>query len=49
MVAVGQGIMDWSAIIPAAQAADWLIVELDRCATDILQAVEQSYRFLTAL
>jgi sugar phosphate isomerase/epimerase len=48
MVAVGQGIMDWSAIIPAAQAADWLIVELDRCATDMFQAVAQSYRFLTA-
>jgi sugar phosphate isomerase/epimerase len=46
MVAVSQGVMDYAAIIPAAAPAEWLIVELDRCATDMLIAVEQSYRYL---
>lgn len=46
MVAVGQGVMDYTAIIPAAAPAEWLIVELDRCATDMTVAVEQSYRYL---
>jgi sugar phosphate isomerase/epimerase len=46
MVAVGQGALDYTAIIPAASAAEWLIVELDRCATDMMAAVEQSYRYL---
>ena len=26
---------------------DWWIVELDRCATDMVEAVEKSYAFLT--
>lgn len=47
MVAVGAGVMDWQAIIPAGSAAEWLIVELDRCATDMLRAVTDSFTFLT--
>ncbi len=47
MTAVGQGKMNYEAIIPAAAAADWMIVELDRCATDMLTAVQQSYTYLT--
>ncbi|HRX03979.1 MAG: sugar phosphate isomerase/epimerase [Anaerolineae bacterium] len=47
MVAVGQGVMDFPAIIPAATGAQWLIVELDRCATDMMVAVDESYRYLT--
>lgn len=47
MVAVGAGAMDWRAVIPASSAAEWLIVELDRCATDMLEAVTASYAFLT--
>ncbi len=47
MVAVGDGIMDWSSIIPAAQP-EWLIVELDRCDTDMLEAVGRSYTYLTS-
>ncbi len=46
MTAVGQGVVDYEAIIPAAPSAEWLIVELDRCATDMLTAVETSYRYL---
>jgi sugar phosphate isomerase/epimerase len=46
MVAVGQGVLDFHAIVAAAGGAQWLIVELDRCATDMLVAVEQSHRYL---
>ncbi len=47
MVAVGDGVMDWASIISAARA-EWLIVELDRCATDMLEAVGRSYTYLTS-
>jgi len=46
MVAVGQGVMDYPALLSSAQA-EWLIVELDRCATDMLEAVRASYTYLT--
>lgn len=47
MTAVGAGTLDIPAIVTAARGtADWLIVELDECATDMLEAVEQSYRYL---
>jgi sugar phosphate isomerase/epimerase len=47
MVAVGQGVLNYEAIIPAASSAEWMVVELDRCATDMLTAVQQSYTYLT--
>ncbi|NWG15933.1 MAG: sugar phosphate isomerase/epimerase [Chloroflexi bacterium] len=47
MVAVGAGALDWPSVIEAAVHADWLIVELDRCATDMWEAVVQSYHYLT--
>jgi len=47
MVAVGSGVLDISTIIAAGQAStEWLIVELDRCATDMVTAVTQSYQYL---
>ena len=46
MVAVGDGVMDIAGVINAGSSAEWLIVELDRCATDMLQAVEKSYQYL---
>ena len=46
MVAVGKGLIDIPAAIEAAEYAEWLIVELDRCATDMLEAVEASYNYL---
>ncbi len=50
MVAVGEGKMDFPPIIQAARPnAKWLIVELDRCATDMLEAVEKSYKYLSKL
>ncbi|MGD8857238.1 MAG: sugar phosphate isomerase/epimerase, partial [Chloroflexota bacterium] len=47
MVAVGDGNVDYPPIIAAADgSAEWLIVELDRCAGDMMTAVERSYRYL---
>lgn len=47
MLAVGEGVMDFQPIVNAGQGStDWMIVELDECATDMLTAVEKSYRFL---
>ncbi len=46
-VAVGDGVLDFPAIVQAAEGtAEWLIVELDHCATDMLEAVERSYQYL---
>ncbi len=46
MVAVGDGIVDVPAVLAAAPSARWHIVELDRCATDMFDAVERSYDYL---
>jgi len=46
MVAVGDGVIDVPTILAAAQNAHWHIVELDRCATDMFDAVERSYDYL---
>lgn len=47
MVAVGSGTLDFRAIIAAGvEVTEWLIVELDDCATDMLEAVEKSYTYL---
>jgi sugar phosphate isomerase/epimerase len=48
-VAVGDGKMDWPAVLGAARRSgrtEWLIVELDRCATDMLEAARKSYSYL---
>ena len=50
MVAAGVGVMDFPSIFEAAAGnVDWAIVELDRCATDMLEAVAKSYRYLAGL
>ncbi|MCB0153938.1 MAG: sugar phosphate isomerase/epimerase [Anaerolineae bacterium] len=47
MLAVGSGVMDIPGVVRAGSGhTEWLIVELDRCATDMLAAVEQSYHYL---
>jgi sugar phosphate isomerase/epimerase len=48
MTAVGAGKLDMPKIIAAADpnVTEWLIVELDSCATDMLAAVTESYRYL---
>ncbi|HEX2619701.1 MAG TPA: sugar phosphate isomerase/epimerase [Phototrophicaceae bacterium] len=47
MVAAGDGTLDIPGIV-AAGSADWLVVELDNCATDMMTAVEKSYQYLTS-
>jgi len=48
--AVGAGALDMHRIVAAADpnVLEWVIVELDDCATDMMGAVEQSYQYLTA-
>jgi sugar phosphate isomerase/epimerase len=48
MVAVGSGRMDVGRVIAAAaeDVLEWLIVELDACATDMMTAVHESFEFL---
>jgi len=49
MTAVGKGIMPWKDVIGAASpATEWLVVELDRCDTDMMEAVAESCRYLVA-
>lgn len=50
MTAVGKGRVDIPACLQAARdTAEWFIVELDECATDMLEAVRDSARFLLDL
>lgn len=50
MTAVGDGVVNVPAIIKAGMPnTEWLIVELDRCATDMMEAVEKSYTYLANL
>ena len=42
MTAVGTGVMPVAEIVAAAPAAEWNVVELDDCATDVLAAVRDS-------
>ena len=47
MVAVGQGTLDFPAIAKAGKInTKWMIVELDNCATDMMDAVRESYVYL---
>ena len=48
--AVGSGLLDMPAIIGAADpnVLEWLIVELDACETDMMEAVRKSYEYLTS-
>ena len=49
MTAVGDGVVDVPALIEAGKPnTEWLVVELDRCATDMMEAVNKSYQYLVA-
>jgi len=49
MQALGEGVVDLPAAIKAGEGnTQWLIVELDVCATDIFEAVEKSYKYLAS-
>jgi sugar phosphate isomerase/epimerase len=47
-VACGKGKQDFPAIVKAAdpKVLKWVVVELDECATDMVEAVTESYRYL---
>ena len=45
-VALGRGRVDLEACVEAARHVDWHIVELDDCASDMLEALAQSLDFL---
>lgn len=50
MLAIGEGVMNIPAILTAAKGfCEWQIVELDSCATDMLEAVKKSYQYLAGL
>ncbi len=47
MTAVGQGVVNWPAVVAAASDdLAWMVVELDSCDTDMMQAVADSYAYL---
>jgi sugar phosphate isomerase/epimerase len=47
MTALGEGVVDIPGVVAAgAGSTEWLIVELDRCATDMMEAVRKSYQYL---
>ena len=48
-VAVGDGVLDIPAIIDASdeEILEWVVVELDACDTDMLEAIRGSYDYLT--
>ncbi len=48
-VAVGDGVLNIADIVRASDpnVLEWVIVELDECDTDMLEAVRKSYEFLT--
>ena len=47
MLALGEGVMDIPALLQASAGhAQWLIVELDNCDTDMTEAVRRSYQYL---
>ncbi|MCC7360581.1 MAG: sugar phosphate isomerase/epimerase [Anaerolineales bacterium] len=48
MTALGDGAVDIAACVAAgAGTAEWLVVELDECATDMPTAVERSFQYLS--
>lgn len=48
MTALGTGVMDIPSVIARSRAA-WHIVEIDRCDTDMMTALQQSYHYLEGL
>ena len=49
MLAAGKGSMDFPPILKVANHAEWLVVELDECATDMLDAVRDSLKYLKTI
>jgi sugar phosphate isomerase/epimerase len=50
MTAVGDGVVDIPGVVKAGKGStEWLIVELDACATDMIEAVAKSQKYLKKL
>lgn len=49
MTAVGDGKMDIRSILSVENESAWNVVELDRCGTDMLEAIRRSYAYLSGL
>jgi len=50
MTALGEGVLNLPPMLEASGPyADWFIVELDRCATDMMTAVEKSQAYLLSI
>jgi sugar phosphate isomerase/epimerase len=48
MVAVGKGTQNFPAVVKAANGnTEWMIVEMDKTATDVFAAIQDSYNYLT--
>lgn len=49
MLAAGDGVMNFPHVLEAMNpdVTQWLVVELDACKTDMFEAVEKSYNYLT--
>ena len=48
MTAVGAGKMPVAEILAASPSVEWKVVELDACATDMMEAVADSISWLTS-
>ncbi|MDQ2692220.1 MAG: sugar phosphate isomerase/epimerase [Chloroflexota bacterium] len=47
MTALGECLLDIPGVVTAAAGStEWLVVELDRCATDMMEAVQKSHKFM---
>jgi sugar phosphate isomerase/epimerase len=47
MLPLGEGVMDIAAIVKAGEGhTEWLVVELDRCDSDMVEAVQKSYDYM---
>jgi sugar phosphate isomerase/epimerase len=47
MTALGEGVVDIPGVVAAGVGStEWLVVELDHCATDMMEAVRRSYQYL---
>jgi sugar phosphate isomerase/epimerase len=49
MLAAGDGKMDFPAIVKASSGnVEWMIIEIDRCATNMFEAVQKSCKYLVS-
>lgn len=48
MTAVGQGVMPVKEILAANSTVEWHVVELDSCATDMMEALAESAKYLNS-